>query len=88
VVAFLAPGADRVAQGGLALFRGRFDVTRLEAMARRRGATFSEQVGTRVMSIDAGDSGVLAMGVHGASASGGGGPDGGPLRGRPWHRVG
>ncbi|MEE2637198.1 MAG: hypothetical protein VYE68_08215 [Acidobacteriota bacterium] len=62
VVAFLAPGADPGRPRGLALFRGRFDMTRLEAVARRGGATLSEQAGTRIVSIDTGDPGVLAMG--------------------------
>ena len=45
----------------LVLFRGRFDTTRLEAVARGGGATVSEYAGTRVVSIDAGDVGSLAM---------------------------
>ena len=61
VVAFLAPGPDDGQLAGLVLFRGRFDITRLEAMARGGGATVSEYAGTRVVSIDAGDVGALAM---------------------------
>ena len=61
VVAFLAPGPDEGLPAGLALFRGRFDTTRLEAAAREGGATVSEYAGTRVVSIDAGDLGALAM---------------------------
>jgi len=61
VVAFLAPGPDDGRLAGLVLFRGRFDTTRLEAVARGGGATVSEYAGTRVVSIDAGDVGALAM---------------------------
>ena len=61
VVAFLAPGPDEGRPAGLALFRGRFDTTRLEAVARDSGGTASEYAGTRVVSIDAGDAGALAM---------------------------
>jgi hypothetical protein len=60
VLAFLAPGPDQ-RPAGLVLFRGRFDTTRLEAVARGGGATISEYAGTRVVSIDAGDVGALAM---------------------------
>ena len=61
VVAFLAPGPDEGRPAGLVLFRGRFDITRLEAMARGGGATVSEYAGTGVVSIDAGEVGALAM---------------------------
>ena len=61
VVAFLAPGPDDGQLAGLVLFRGRFDTTRLAAVARGGGATVSEYAGTRVVSIDAGDVGALAM---------------------------
>ena len=61
VVAFLAPGPDDGRLAGLVLFRGRVDTTRLEAVARGGGATVSEYAGTRVVSIDAGDVGALAM---------------------------
>ena len=61
VVAFLAPGPDDGQLAGLVLFRGRFDTPRLEAVARGGGATVSEYAGTRVVSIDAGDVGALAM---------------------------
>ncbi|MCH7746821.1 MAG: hypothetical protein IH939_01865 [Acidobacteria bacterium] len=61
VVAFLAPGPDEGQPAGLVLFRGRFDTTRLEAVARGSGATVSEYAGTRVVSIDVGDVGALAM---------------------------
>ena len=61
VVAFLGPGPDDGQLAGLVLFRGRFDTTRLEAVARGGGATVSEYAGTRVVSIDAGDVGALAM---------------------------
>ena len=60
VVAFLAPGPNGRA-AGLVLLRGRFDFTRLETVARGGGATVSEYAGTRVVSIDAGDTGALAM---------------------------
>lgn len=61
VVAFLAPGPDDGRLAGLVLFRGRFDTTGLEAVARGSGATVSEYAGTRVVSIDAGDVWALAM---------------------------
>ena len=61
VVAFLAPGANEERPAGVILFRGRFDITRLEAVARGGGATVSEYAGTRVLSIDTGDAGALAM---------------------------
>ena len=61
VVAFLAPGPAEGRPAGLVLLRGRFDTTRLEAMAREGGATVSEYAGTRIVSIDAGDAGALAM---------------------------
>ena len=61
VVAFLAPGPDEGRPAGLVLFRGRFDTTRLEAMARGSGATVSEYAGTRVVSIVAEDVGAIAM---------------------------
>jgi hypothetical protein len=61
VVAFLAPGPDAGQPAGLVLFRGRFDTTRLEAVARDSGATVGEYADTRVVSIDAGDVGALAM---------------------------
>ncbi len=61
VVAFLAPGPDAGQPAGLVLFRGRFDTTRLEAVARDSGATVGEYADTRIVSIDAGDVGALAM---------------------------
>ena len=61
VVAFLAPGPDEGRPAGLVLFRGRFDTTRIEAVARGSGAAVSEYAGTRVVSIDAGDVGSLAL---------------------------
>ena len=61
VVAFLAPSRNDGQPAGLVLFRGRFDTTRLESVARGGGATVSEYAGTRVVSIDAGDVGALAM---------------------------
>ena len=61
VVAFLAPGPNQGRPAGLVLFRGRFDTTRLEAVARTGGATVSEYAGIRIVSIDAGDVGALAM---------------------------
>ena len=61
VVAFLAPSPDESRPAWLVLFRGRFDTTRLEAVARGGGATVSEYAGTRVVSIDTGDIGALAM---------------------------
>ncbi|HJN47070.1 MAG: hypothetical protein QGI10_09035 [Vicinamibacterales bacterium] len=60
VLAFLAPGRNE-RPAGLVLFRGRFDTTRLEAVARNGGATVSDYADTRVVSIDAGDAGALAM---------------------------
>ena len=61
VVAFLAPGPAEGRPAGLVLLQGRFDTTRLEAMAREGGATVSEHAGTRIVSIGAGDVGVFAM---------------------------
>ena len=61
VLAFLAPGPDEAPPSGLALFRGRFDTTRLEAVARDRGATVSDYADTRVVSVDAGNAGAVAM---------------------------
>ena len=61
VLAFLAPGPNEGRPAGLVLFRGRFDTTRLEAVARGSGASISEYTGTRIVSIDAGDVGALAM---------------------------
>lgn len=61
VVAFLAPGPDAGQPAGLVLFRGRFDTTRLEAVARDSGATVGEYADTRIVSIDSGDVGALAM---------------------------
>ena len=62
VLAFLAPGPDEGRPVGLVLFRGRFDVTRLEEVARAAGATVDTHNGTRLVSVDAGDIGTLAMG--------------------------
>lgn len=60
VLAFLSPGVeDRPA--GLALFRGRFDVARLEGVARGRGASVETYQGKRLVSVDAGEAGALAM---------------------------
>ena len=61
VLAFLAPGPDAGRPSGLVLFRGRFDTTRLEAVARGRGATVSDYADTRVVSVDAGDVGAFAL---------------------------
>jgi hypothetical protein len=61
VVAFLAPGPDEGRPAGLVLFRGRFDTTKLEAAARSRGAVVSTYGGTRVVSVEAGEAGALAM---------------------------
>ncbi len=63
VLAFLAPGPTSGGPAGLALLRGRFDMTRLEEMAREGGATVSDYAGTRVVSIEADDVGALAMAV-------------------------
>ena len=63
VVAFLAPGPAEGRPVWLVLLRGRFDTTRLEAVALEGGATVSEHAGTRIVSIDAGDVGALAMAV-------------------------
>ncbi len=63
VLAFLAPGATSGRPAGLALLLGRFDMTRLEAVAREGGATVSDYAGTRVVSIEADDVGALAMAV-------------------------
>ncbi len=61
VLAFLVPEAAPERPAGLALFRGRFDMTRLEAVAREGGATVSDYGGSRVVSIEADDVGALAM---------------------------
>jgi hypothetical protein len=61
VSGFLAPGATPERPAGLALLRGRFDMTRLEAVAREAGATVSDYSGTRVVSIEADEVGELAM---------------------------
>ena len=61
VLAFLAPGPTPGQSAGLALLRGRFDMTRLEAAAREGGATVSDYAGTRVVSIEEDDVGALAM---------------------------
>ena len=61
VVAFLALGPAEGRPAGLVLLRGRFDTTRLEAVAREGGASVSEYGGTRIVSIDGGDVGALAM---------------------------
>lgn len=55
VLAFLAPGATLEQPAGLALLRGRFDMTRLEAVAREAGATVTEHAEVRVLSIEAHD---------------------------------
>ncbi len=60
MVAFLAPGAEE-RPAGLALFRGRFDTARLEGAARGRGATVDTYEGKRVVSVETGDAGSLAM---------------------------
>ena len=61
VLAFLAPGPSEGVPAGLVLLSGRFDTTRLEAVAREGGATVSEYAGTRIVSIDAEAVGALAM---------------------------
>jgi hypothetical protein len=58
VVAFLAPGPAEGRPVWLVLLRGRFDTSRLEAVALEGGATVSEHAGTRIVSIDVG---ALAM---------------------------
>jgi len=60
MVAFLAPSAEE-RPVGLALFRGRFDTARLEGVARGRGATVDTYEGKRVVSVETGDAGSLAM---------------------------
>jgi hypothetical protein len=61
VFGFVAPGDTPGRPAGLALLRGRFDMTRLEAVAREGGATVSDYEGTRVVSVGADEAGVLAM---------------------------
>lgn len=61
VLAFLAPGPIAGRPSGMVLLRGQFDMTRLEAVARSAGATVSDYAGTRVVSIEAGEVGALAM---------------------------
>jgi len=60
MVAFLAPSAEE-RPAGLALFRGRFDTARLEGAARGRGATVDTYEGKRLVSVETGDAGSLAM---------------------------
>ena len=60
VLAFMAPGAEGT-PAGLVMFRGRFDVTRLEAAARRAGGTVSTYGDTRIVSAEAAEVGSLAM---------------------------
>ena len=60
VLAFLSPGVeDRPV--GLVLLRGRFDGARLEGVARGRGASVETYQGKRLVSVEAGDAGALAM---------------------------
>ena len=60
MLAFLSPGVEgRLA--GLVLFRGRFDTTRLEGVARAGGATVDIFEGKRVVSVDTDEAGSLAM---------------------------
>lgn len=61
ILAFLAPGPIAGRPAGMVLLRGQFDMTRLEAAARSAGATVSDYAGTRVVSIEEGDVGALAM---------------------------
>lgn len=61
VFGFVAPGASEGQPAGLAILRGRFDMTRLEARAREGGATVSDHAGTRVVRVEANETGVLAM---------------------------
>ncbi len=60
VVAFLSPGMEE-RPAGLVLFRGRFDDAGLEGAARGRGASLETYQGTRLVSVEAGDAGALAM---------------------------
>lgn len=61
VLAFLAPGPDEGRPAGLVLFRGRFDTTRLEAVARNGGGDVSTYEGIRIVSAEVGQGGALAM---------------------------
>jgi hypothetical protein len=61
VVAFLAPGPDEGRPAGLVLLRGRFDTTRLEAVARGGGGTVTTYEGIRIVSAEVGEGGSLAM---------------------------
>jgi hypothetical protein len=60
VLAFLSPGVEG-RPAGLVLFRGRFDTTRLEGVARAGGATVDTYEGKRVVSVDTDEAGSLAM---------------------------
>ena len=71
VLAYWVPEPDAAAGGGdagggdgssgLALFRGRLDADRLEALARRGGAEVTEEDGARIVSRDVEGAGSLAM---------------------------
>ncbi len=66
VLAFWAPEPDAAAAGeerssGLALFRGRLDAERLEAVARGAGADVTEENGLRIVSREVDGAGSLAM---------------------------
>ena len=66
VLVYWAPEPDAEAgeedrSAGLALFRGRLDAERLEAVARRGGAEVTEEGGLRIVSREIEDAGSLAM---------------------------
>ena len=66
VLVYWAPEPDAGAPGeesssGLALFRGRLDAERLEAVARRGGAEVSEEDGSRIVTREIEGAGSLAM---------------------------
>ena len=61
VFGFVAPGGTEGQPAGLALLRGRFDMTRLEAVAREAGGTVTDYAGARVVSIEADEAGTFAM---------------------------
>ncbi len=66
VLVFWAPEPDAAAaeedgSSGLALFRGRLDAERLEAVARRGGAEVTEEDGLRIVTREIEGAGALAM---------------------------
>ncbi len=61
ILGYVAPGASPDQPKGLGLFRGRFDMTRLEAVARAEGASVDDHNGTRLISVSAEEAGTIAI---------------------------